>query len=79
MCFLSKERDERMLPECILGVVSVEQIFVVKLKENEELVSGIKRVCRRKAVKRGVVVAIGSLKEAKLRYFVLPGKRGWLK
>ena len=64
-----------MLPECILGVVSMEQTFVVKLKENEELLSGIKRVCRRKAVKRGVVMAIGALKEAKLRYFVAPGKR----
>lgn len=64
-----------MLPECVLGVVSMRQTFVVKLKENEELLSGIKRVCRRKAVKRGVVIAIGALKEAKLRYFVAPGKR----
>lgn len=64
-----------MLPECILEVVSVRQTFVVKLKENEELLSGIKRVCSRKAVKRGVVIAIGALKQAKLRYFVAPGKR----
>jgi len=64
-----------MLPECILEMVSIEQTFVVKLKENEELLSGIKRVCRRKAVKRGIIIAIGALKEAKLRYFVVPGKR----
>ena len=58
-----------------MEVVSIEQTFVVKLRENEELLSGIKQGCQRKAVKRGIVIAIGALKKAKLRYFVAPGRR----
>lgn len=58
-----------------MEVASIEQVFVVKLKENEELLSSIKQGCRSKGVERGIIIAIGALKKAKVRYFVAPGRR----